>query len=154
MPIKSIGHAVLKVRSIERAEAFYHGILGMPVAVRWDGLGRDMTFFTLGNHHELAVAEVGEDAPGPVGNGVGLAHLAFCVGDSPEDLAAMKRTLDDAGWPIDRSIDHGVTWSLYISDPDGNGIELYVDVSDRWKLDPAELVSTYEKLDLALLPQV
>ncbi|MDH4146712.1 MAG: VOC family protein [Acidimicrobiia bacterium] len=151
MPVKSIGHAVLKVRSVERAERFYNGILGMPVAVRWDGLGREMTFFTLGNHHELAVAEVGEDAPGPEARGVGLAHLAFCVGDSADDLLAMKQQLDAAGWPIERTIDHGVTWSLYLSDPDGNGIELYVDVSDRWKTDPAELVNTYRPLDPAVL---
>ena len=49
MPIHSIGHAVLKVSNMERAEAFYCGVLGFPVATRWDGLGRDMTFFTLGN---------------------------------------------------------------------------------------------------------
>jgi catechol 2,3-dioxygenase len=151
MPVKSIGHAVLKVRSIERAEAFYHGVLGMPVAVRWDGLGRDMTFFTLGNHHELAVMAIGDDAEGPSDKDVGLLHLAFCVGDSVEDLAAMRRELEDAGWPIERYVNHGVTWSLYLSDPDGNGIELYADVSDRWRADPAELVNTYEPLDPNLL---
>lgn len=151
MPVKSIGHAVLKVRSVEKAEAFYHSLLGIPIAVRWDGLGRDMTFFTLGNHHELAVVAMGADAPEPVANGVGLAHLAFCVGDSAQDLTEMKQTLDDAGWPIDRTIDHGVTWSLYLSDPDGNGVELYVDVSDRWKEDPAEIVNTYQPLDMSSL---
>ena len=148
MPVQSIGHAVLKVSNMERAEAFYHDVLGLPVATRWDGLGRQMTFFTLGNHHDLAVMAMGDDAPRPTGKSVGLAHVAFKVGDSTEELAEMKRTLDEKGWPVDRAIDHGVTHSLYLSDPDGNGIELYVDVSDAWRRDPHEIVATYEKLTI------
>ena len=58
MAVLSIGHAVLKVRNVEAAEAFYHGVLGFPIATRWDGLGVPMTFFTLGQHHDLAVVAV------------------------------------------------------------------------------------------------
>ena len=148
MPVQSIGHAVLKVSNMERAEAFYHGVLGLPIATRWDGLGRDMTFFTLGNHHDLAVVAMGDDAPQPPSAGTGLAHVAFKVGDSTDELAQMKRTLDEKGWPVDRAVDHGVTHSLYLRDPDGNGIELYVDVSDAWRQDPREIVATYAPLTI------
>ena len=63
MKIQSLGHVVLKVRDRAKAEAFYNGILGLPVATRSDAL--NMTFFTLGGtHHDFAIAEVGKDAPG------------------------------------------------------------------------------------------
>jgi catechol-2,3-dioxygenase len=105
-----------------------------------------MTFFTLGDHHDLAIMAMGDDAPLADPRGVGLAHVAFKVGDSHEELVAMKEQREAHGWPLDRAIDHGVTHSLYISDPDGNGIELYVDVSTAWQQNPAEIVNTYEKL--------
>jgi catechol 2,3-dioxygenase len=148
MAVRSIGHAVLKVRDLTKAEGFYHGVLGMPIAVRSNVAGPQMTFFTLGNHHDLAVVEMGPDAPAPDPRGVGLAHVAFNVGTSREELAAMKAHLEANGVRVDRAVDHGVTLSLYLRDPDGNGIELYVDVSDAWRADPAEIVNTYEKLAL------
>ena len=83
MPVRFLGHAVLKVRNRGRAEAFYHDVLGLPVAARSDELR--MTFFTLGRHHDLAVLEVGEDAPGADPKGVGLFHVAFNVGDTLDD---------------------------------------------------------------------
>ncbi len=139
MPVRSLGHAVLNVRSLDRAEEFYHSVLGLPIATRSDEF--KMTFFTLGNHHDLAVREVGEDAPAPNPKGVGLYHLAFCVGDSLDELRTMKERLEERGVKIDRVIDHNVTGSLYLRDPDGNGIELYVDTSDAWKKDPSTIAA-------------
>lgn len=139
MPIRSLGHAVLKVRDLDRAEQFYHGVLGLPIATRYDE--RKMTFFTLGNHHDFAVMAVGEDAPPPDPRGVGLFHIAFNVGDSVDELRAMKERLEAAGVPVQRVVDHNVTYSLYLTDPDGNGIELYVDVSDAWKEDPSRIAA-------------
>lgn len=150
MPIQSIGHAVLKVSNMERAEAFYCGVLGFPVATRWDGLGRDMTFFSLGNHHDLAIVAMGDDAPRADPAGCGLAHVAFKVGETDAELIEMKAQVEARGWKIDRAIDHGVTHSLYLHDPDGNQLELYVDISPAWKANPRELVDTYEKLELGV----
>ncbi len=140
MPVRSLGHAVLKVRNRERAEQFYHGVLGLPIATR----SERMTFFTLGSHHDFAVLVLGDDAPLADPAGVGLFHVAFNVGDSTEDLREMKARLDAHGVQVDSMVDHNVTESLYLRDPDGNGIELYVDTSDAWKQDPSELLRRKE----------
>ena len=139
MPVRSLGHAVLNVRNLDRAEEFYHGVLGLPIATRSDEF--KMTFFTLGNHHDLAVRAVGDDAPPPNPKGAGLYHVAFCVGDSLDELRAMKEHIEQRGVKIDRVIDHDVTCSLYLRDPDGNGIELYVDTSDVWKKEPSAVAT-------------
>jgi len=143
MPVQSIGHAVLKVRNQARAEEFYNGVLGMPIAARHETM--PMTFFTLGNHHDFAILAVGDDAPLSDPHGVGLFHVAFSVGDNLDDLRAMKQQLEAKGVKVDRAIDHTVSLALYLNDPDGNGIELYVDASDAWKDNPA-LVATGKPL--------
>lgn len=145
MPVQSIGHAVLKVRNLDRAEAFYNGVLGMPIAARHETM--PMTFFTLGNHHDFAVLAVGDEAPDADPKGVGLFHVAFKVGDSIDDLRAMRDQIEARGATIQRTIDHNVSLSLYLSDPDGNGIELYVDSSDAWKEDPS-LVASGKPLEI------
>ena len=137
MQVQSLGHAVLKVRNLERAEAFYNGVLGIPIAARHPS--GTMTFFTLGNHHDLALLAVGDAAPSAPADAPGLYHVAFKIGDSPEQLRQAKEDLERAGVPIDGSADHTVSLALYIHDPDGNGIELYVDASDAWKDDPARV---------------
>lgn len=136
MKIQALGHVVLKVRNRERAEKFYHGLLGIPIATRWVENG--MTFFTLGNHHDFAVVEMGDDAPAPEPSAPGLAHVAFRVGTSLDELREWAAMLDSAGVP-QRRTDHTVSQSLYILDPDGNVIELYVDTSDVWKDDPSKV---------------
>lgn len=133
MRVERLGHVVLKVRDIPRAEAFYHGVLGLPIAARMD---TRMTFFTLGNHHDFAVAAVGPDGPDAPKDGPGLLHVAFKVGESLEELRAVKDELEAAGVTVDHASDHTVSQSLYLQDPDGNGVELYVDVSDLWRTNP------------------
>jgi len=131
--IQSLGHAVIKVRNLARSEAFYSGVLGMPVINRTER----MTFFSFGNHHDFAIAAVGDDAPQPEQQAVGLAHLAFCLGRDFDALRAAKAQLDAEG--IDtRPIEHGKTYSLYLADPDGNGIELYIDRYDDWRDSPVQ----------------
>jgi catechol 2,3-dioxygenase len=73
--------------------------------------------------------------------------VAFKIGDDLEDLVRAKRELDGLGIK-NEPIDHDVTKSLYFADPDGNGIELYIDASDAWREDPDRLVSTLEPLDI------
>jgi catechol 2,3-dioxygenase len=133
MKIRALGHVVLQVRDRERSESFYNGLLGLPIAARYESL---MTFFTLGNHHDFAVVEVGKDAPDAPPTSPGLAHVAFKVGDSMDELRAVKQELEAAGATIDSVMDHTVSQSLYLRDPDGNTVELYIDTSDVWKTDP------------------
>jgi catechol 2,3-dioxygenase len=143
--VQSLGHVVLKVRDRAKAEAFYNGILGLPVAARSDAL--KMTFFTLGGtHHDLAIAEVGKQAPGTAREAVGLSRVAFKIGDDIETLKRAKAEPDAAGVQ-NGAADHGVSKSLYFADPDGNRIELLVDQPDAWKSDPS-VVASYKPLTL------
>ena len=134
MKVRELGHAVIKVRDRDRSEAFYGGVLGMKLAARHETM--PMTFYTLGNHHDLALLEVGDEAPDADRNAPGLFHLAFCVGQTLDELRAVRAELEAAGVKIHATIDHVVSKSLYLNDPDGNGVELYVDGSDVWKTDP------------------
>jgi catechol 2,3-dioxygenase len=92
---------------------------------------------TLGrHHHDFAILAVGPDGPDAAADGPGLFHVAFKVGDSLDQLRDVKKELEAAGVPIELVADHTVTQSIYLRDPDGNGIELYVDTSDIWKTEP------------------
>ena len=144
MHIQQLGHVVLKVRDMGRAEAFYTGVLGLPVAARLDEM---MTFFTLGNHHDFAIVAVGPDGPDAPANAPGLLHVAFKVGTSLDELRAVKAELEAAGVTVDNVFDHTVSQSLYLKDPDGNSVELYVDGSDVWKTNP-QAVATIVPLTL------
>jgi catechol-2,3-dioxygenase len=134
MRVHQLGHVVLQVRDRERSERFYTGVLGFVIAARKEA--PPATFFTLGNHHDLAIVEVGNDGPDAAANGPGLRHVAFKVGDSTAELRRFKAHLDELGVEIARIMDHTVTESIYFHDPDGNGIEVYVDTSDIWRTDP------------------
>ena len=145
MKVQQLGHVVLKVRDRERSERFYTDVLGFDIAARSDEAG--MTFFTLGNHHDLAIVAVGPDAPPAPADSTGLFHVAFKVGDSTDDLRRAKAHLEAQGVEIGFVADHTVTQSIYLDDPDGNPIELYVDVSEVWRADP-QTVATIAPLTL------
>ena len=144
MKVKSLGHVVLKVSDRKRAEDFYNGLLGLPIVARFEEY--NMSFFSLGNHHDFAVAEVGSDAAHPDKNGIGLEHVAFYIGDTIDDLKAAKAELEAAGIEV-QPVDHDVTKSLYFHDPDGNQLEVYIDVSDKWRRDP-QLIAQATPLEL------
>lgn len=140
MRVQALGHAAIKVRDLERAEAFYHGLLGIPIAARDPKV--PATFLTLHSHHDVALIGVGADAPKPPRGATGLLHLAFKIGDSLEELREAKRVLEGAGLAIDDSVDYTVAKALFVRDPDGNGVELYVDASDVWKEEPQRMLET------------
>lgn len=127
MQVQALGHVVLKVRDAQRAERFYGGTLGIPVAARsTDPV--PMIFFTLGHHHDFAVIELGQHGPSPDRHTAGLAHVAFKVGDSLDEFDAVKRELEAAGVVILFELDHGFTKGMHTHDPDGNEVELFVDL--------------------------
>ena len=135
MQIKALGHVVLRVTDCERAERFYNGILGLPVCARFDEHGMRMTFFSLGNHHDFAVMQVSGEGSSHAESAVGLHHVAFKIGTDLDELREAKAKLEAAGIKPD-PVDHEVTKSLYFADPDGNGVELYIDASDVWRREP------------------
>ena len=146
MNVRGVGHVVLKVRDLDRAAGFYTGVLGLREVARFPGR---MVFFSAGaNHHDLAVLAVGADAPAPPDGAVGLAHVALKIGDSLEALREAKAVLDVHRVPIRGIRDHRVSQSIYLEDPDGNTIELYVDADPAiWAEDPAA-VATVQPLTL------
>jgi len=101
-----------------------------------------MTFFSLGNHHDFAITAVGDDAPDAPADAPGLFHVAFRIGQSLDELREAKQLLAAAGVEVVPR-DHGVTKSLYFKDPDGNTIELYIDVSDVWKREPEAVAQAF-----------
>ena len=135
MRIQALGHVVLRVTDRARAERFYGEVLGLPVCARYDENGLRMAFFTLGNHHDFAVMEVSGEGSSRNEQAVGLHHVAFKIGSTIEELLEAKAKLEAAGLALS-PVDHDVTKSLYFEDPDGNGIEVYVDVSDAWRREP------------------
>jgi catechol-2,3-dioxygenase len=128
--VKELGHVVLYVRDLDRSVRFYRDVLGWRQLVPEATLGVPAAMFSGGRtHHELLLIEVGADAaPIPAGRRVGLYHFGLKVGDTDDELRAALARLQAAGVRMVGTADHGMTHSLYIADPDGNEIELYVDV--------------------------
>jgi catechol 2,3-dioxygenase len=124
-PRVDIGHVHLKVADLDRALAFYAGVLGFQVTSR---MGPSAVFLSAGGYHHhigLNTWESKNGQPPPPGT-TGLYHVAIRYPDRRALAGALKR-LADARYPLDGAADHGVSEALYLHDPDGNGIELYWD---------------------------
>ena len=146
MSVRKLGHVVLRVRDLDRSLRFYRDCLGLAEVAR---LGPRMVFLSCGeNHHDVALQQLGANAPDADPAAVGLYHVAFKVGDSLDELRAMKKRLEAAGVPILGASDHTVSKALYLTDPDGIEIEVYVDADPAiWKVDP-QAVATVKPLTL------
>ena len=141
--VKELGHIVLYVRDLQRSVRFYRDVLGWRQAIPDATMPFPAAMFSGGRtHHELLLIEVGPEAtPIPSGRRVGLYHFGLKVGDTDEELRAALDRLQQAGVPLMGTADHGMTHSLYLADPDGNEIELYVDVPGADWNDPDVLMS-------------
>ena len=128
-----IGHVHLKVSDLERSITFYRDVMGFDVVVRY---GAQAAFLSAGGYHHHIGLNTWESngGPGPAPGTTGLYHFAI---NYPErrDLAAALRRLIDMNWPLDGASDHRTHEALYLSDPDGIGIEL------AWDRDPSLWVS-------------
>lgn len=143
-----LGHVVFYVKDLERSLAFYRDLLGFTEAGRiFNGAAAALTSGR--THHELLLIQVG-DAPGPMtGRRRGLYHIGIKIGDSLDELRVAKKELEQAGVEIEGMSDHTVSQSLYLRDPDGNEVELYVDADESvWKKNPAAVVSPVKPLRL------
>ena len=151
-PATRIGHVHLKVADLERAIAFYSGVLGFELQQYFSG-GRAAFLSAGGYHHHsgLNTWESLRGRPPPKGH-TGLFHTAFLYPDRAA-LADALRRVRDAGIPIEGAADHGVSEAIYLSDPDGNGVELYRDKPEAdWPRDAdGRLAMVNDPLDLERL---
>jgi catechol 2,3-dioxygenase len=148
-PRVGIGHVHLKVADIDRALDFYCGVLGFELQQR---MGDDAAFVSAGGyHHHIGLNTWhSKGAPPPPSRSTGLFHLAILYPDR-RSLADALRRLSEAGIPLGGASDHGASEALYVSDPDGNGIELCWDrPREEWPRiqDGEELAMVTEPLDL------
>lgn len=139
--VEGVGHVVLKVSDVEQSLGFYRDALGLIEVARMDLGGAPMVFLSTGsNHHDVALLEVGPDARRPEGGDIGLFHVALKIGDGLDALRAAKAHLETCGVPIGMIADHRVSQSIYLSDPDGNQVELFVDDDPAiWREDPSRV---------------
>ncbi|HSS03912.1 MAG TPA: VOC family protein [Solirubrobacterales bacterium] len=148
-PRVDIGHVHLKVADLDRALDFYCGVLGFELQQR---IGDEAAFVSAGGyHHHIGLNTWhSKGAPPPPATSTGLFHLAIRYPDR-RSLADALRRLSQADIPLSGASDHGVSEALYLSDPDGNGIELYWDrPREEWPhtADGEELTMVTKPLDL------
>jgi catechol 2,3-dioxygenase len=123
MAIQRVGHVILRMRDLDKAVAFYQGVLGMKIAAQ----SEKAVFFRFADyHHDIGVFRAGENADLPKADQVGLAHVAV-LADDLETVRAIHARCKEHGVEIVGAKDHEVTKSLYVKDPEGNVIEIYTD---------------------------
>ena len=145
----NLGHVVFYVRDLERSVKFYTEVVGLDLS----GMifnGRAALLSGGSTHHELLLIQVGE-AQGPVhGRRIGLYHVGWKVGDSIDELKSLYNKLNDLDYPIDGLSDHTISHSIYLRDPDGNEVELYVDNPDYdWRNDDSWMEAPIKPLNLS-----
>jgi catechol 2,3-dioxygenase len=147
-PAVRIGHVHLKVADLERAIAFYHGVLGFAVTQR---MGSQAAFLSAGGYHHHIGLNTWESRGGspPAPGTTGLYHTAILYPTRAELADALRRVLA-AGIELEGAADHGVSEALYLRDPDDNGVELYWDrPKEAWpRTADGELAMYTRALDL------
>jgi len=121
-----LGHVVLYVRDLQRSVDFYTQVVGL--TTQGHIFDNHATMLSGGRtHHELLLIEVG-DAPVPLqGHRIGLYHVGWKIGESLDTLREAKHRILELGYQLDGQSDHTVSQSLYLRDPDGNEVEVFVD---------------------------
>jgi catechol 2,3-dioxygenase len=134
--LSSIGHVLLRVADEEASKRFYRDVLGFRIAEQDPEHGG--VFMTLGDgFHNIDIAQhpTPQDAPKPQRGQLGLVHIAFKVADYAALRDAYAHLLQN-GVEIQRAADHVCQRSIYFSDPDGNGLEIYYEMPRALHLFP------------------
>lgn len=128
--IKRVGHLVLRVKDLERSRRFFEDVLHFPVVAQNE---RGMVFFSTDvkdNHHQLALMQAKEGAPMPSPEQVGMQHVSFEL-ESFAELQDAYRTFKENGVNVCYTVFHGISKSVYFTDPDGNMLEVYCNVPEE-----------------------
>jgi|TARA_B100000809_G_scaffold61513_1_gene58214 catechol 2,3-dioxygenase len=132
---RQLGHVNIFVRNAEKAKDWYEDLLGLHTYGFTPGRAAFMSA-DLGNSHDIALTEVGDDADGPRKGQVGLNHMAWYM-ESLDDLRDLYFRIKEKKITIERVSDHGHAIGIYIRDPDGNGIEISYEMpAEQWGHDP------------------
>ncbi len=145
----SLVSLTLRVQNLDRMRAFYGEVLGLQEVERTD---EGVRFAPEGDRFTLTLLHSPSSPLHPLG-AIGLYHFALLLPDRPS-LARVVRRLLLANWPLEGSSDHGVSEAFYLTDPEGNGIELYRDrPPDSWPRRDGELAMFTRPLDVRRLLQ-
>lgn len=144
----NLGHVVFYVRDLEHSVKFYTEVVGLGLSGKIFN-NRAALLSGGSTHHELLLIQVGE-AQGPMhGKRIGLYHVGWRIGESLEELKAVFDKLTKLDYPIDGLSDHTISQSIYLRDPDGNEVELYVDDPDYdWRNDHSWMDAPVKPLKL------
>jgi catechol 2,3-dioxygenase len=143
-PGTTVGPVRLTVADLDASRSFYERAIGLRPFERDDGT------IAFGTDAARPLVELRGDSSAPALNprATGLFHLAILV-PTRRDLALALVRLAQARWPLDGASDHLVSEALYLSDPDGNGIEIYRDrPREDWSRTPDGLRMATLPLDL------
>ena len=139
MKVQELGHVVIAVRDLERSTAFYRDILGLGVVAILKG--RHAAFSGGGTHHELLLLQASEEIVEPPKQA--MRHIAFKIGNDDEQLREALAVFKANDVSIDRIQQTIHTHSIYVNDPDGNEVEVYIDPQPEvWRDDPATALNT------------
>lgn len=128
---KHLGHVNIYVRNAERSQQWYADLLGLHTYDLNPGRSAFLSA-DQGQSHEVALIEVGDNAPLQVKGQVGLNHMAWMM-HSLDDLKEIYQRLKDKQIKIERVSDHGISVGIYFCDPDGNGVEVSYELpQDEW----------------------
>lgn len=143
-----LGHVVYYVRDLQASLNFYTGVVGLTVSGTIFN-GRAALLTGGRTHHELLLIEVG-DATGPLaGKRIGLYHVGWKIGDRLDDLRDARKRIEKLGYSIDGQADHTISRSLYLRDPDGNEVELFIDDPEfDWRNDASWMEAPVKPLQL------
>ena len=130
-----LGHVVFYVRDLQQSLRFYQDALQLQLKGR---IFNDRAAVLTGgrSHHELLLIESDAEEGPLTGHRIGLYHVGWKIGEDLAELRAMHQRIQDFGYSIDGMSDHGISKSLYLRDPDGNEVELFIDDPEfDWRQD-------------------
>ncbi|MFB6253324.1 MAG: VOC family protein [Halobacteriaceae archaeon] len=133
----SLGHVHLKVQSLDRSIPFYTEIFELEITERYD----NYVFLSWGDHHHDIALQATAEKPHGDPSTAGLYHAAIEV-PQKSILKRVYSRITDQNIRV-TPVDHGISKALYFNDPDGNGLEVYIDTRDENSTEQWQGNSTY-----------